>query len=334
MAIKRSASISLLLSVLIVLLSAGFLQGQTQSPPKQFVDRQFQLDLNPTLNVSTDHARTVALLFGQQEHVVNFTSRPDLAKRAPFNFEYAKCKGESLWRMVQDAFNGQRQAGPDFTQNDFDNGWTKTAITGGLGGLPVGWDPAFQTFANNRVPTSTELHHLRALQDKSFKNRNGNTVQSPSRGEYQLYYAPSHKAMLARNVESPTYRRKSQGYPPAAIQDAIPPLHRLSDVSWYTYSRLSNSPGDLRYIGHHFISNDDSNLIIDQLLRNTPNIGWPGLTLDINTNEAKALLGTPNGVGVAWLMMDRARVLGRRRPKVHIWNKNSFRCMLWDLAPA
>ncbi|KAL8873854.1 MAG: hypothetical protein Q9174_000734 [Haloplaca sp. 1 TL-2023] len=209
MAIKRSVSISLLLFILIPLLSTGFLREKCQSLSKLFVVRELQRDLNPTGDASTYNVRTVALLFGQQEHVANFTFGPDLTKRATFDYEYAKCKGESLWQMVQAAFNGQRPAGRDFTRNDLDNGWTESAITGGLGGLPAGWDPAFKTFANNRVPTSAELHHLRAIQDKSFRNTNGNTVQV-NREIVQCYRVAVTNTIVRAQVEENTSCTTSQ----------------------------------------------------------------------------------------------------------------------------
>lgn len=91
-------------------------------------------------------------------------------------------------------------------------------------------------------------------------------------------------------------------------------------------------------MGHHFIGNPDTVGIIDRLLQATfdtdsPNVPWPGASFDIETEAAKALLATPNGVGVAYLMMDRAAALGRRRPRVNVWNGNGFRSMLWDMVP-
>jgi hypothetical protein len=40
---------------------------------------------------------------------------------------------------------------------------------------------------------------------------------------------------------------------------------------------------------------------------------WPGVTFDIESEEGKAILGTPNGAGTAWLLIQRKRELGRRR---------------------
>ncbi|KAL8789296.1 MAG: hypothetical protein Q9213_001219 [Squamulea squamosa] len=253
--------------------------------------------------------------------------------------DYGSFSGvDSFGRTYKEAFNGQRPTGRNFGPNDFNNGCTGSQVQGGLGGLPPGWDAAFATFTNSRVPNAAEVLNLNAGQDRAFTNSQGNPVANPSGGRYSVLYVPSHNAMVVKSVESPSYLLARRQVPPADIPNLVPPLHRPSDLLWYTYSQNTPNPGNLRYIGHHFISNRDSSAIIDRLLQlayntNTPNIPWPGLRLDIDTDGAKALLATPNGVGVAYLMLDRAAVLGRRHPVVHIWNANGFRCMLWDMVP-
>lgn len=42
---------------------------------------------------------------------------------------------------------------------------------------------------------------------------------------------------------------------------------------------------------------------------------WPGMTFDIAGEEGMAILGTPNGAGTAWLLIQRKRELGHRRIK-------------------
>jgi hypothetical protein len=39
---------------------------------------------------------------------------------------------------------------------------------------------------------------------------------------------------------------------------------------------------------------------------------WPGVVLDIKKDKARSLLGTPNGSGVAWLLIQRKRELGHK----------------------
>ena len=45
-----------------------------------------------------------------------------------------------------------------------------------------------------------------------------------------------------------------------------------------------------------------------------PNVpGWPGITFDISTREAQALLGTPNGSGVAWMLPQHQSSFGNKK---------------------
>ncbi|KAL8769218.1 MAG: hypothetical protein Q9209_004719 [Squamulea sp. 1 TL-2023] len=294
------------------------------------------LEVDPA-NITLNQSHDVALQFGRPDNTFNFTSSPNLVARA-INYLLAICKGGQFWDDIQKAFNGQRPAGQNFGPNDFNNGWTGTQVQGGLGGLPPGWDPAFASFANGRVPNAAEVLNYQAAQNKGFRNSRGNPVENPTGARFHVLYVPSHNAMVARYVESPSNLLTSRQVPHGDIPNLIPPLHRLSDLSWYTYSQFSPNPVNLRYIGHHFITNRDTLAVIDRLLQavygaNAQNIPWPGLRFDMNNDAAKALLATPNGVGIAYLMLDRAVVLGRRHPVVYIWNFNGFRCMLWDLVP-
>ncbi|KAL8759600.1 MAG: hypothetical protein Q9199_000644 [Rusavskia elegans] len=302
-------------------------------PPQPFPDDGF------APNVTSDSPGLVALPFGQQLLHLNFTAHHRHSKRAVDYNQYV-CKGGELWDAIQEAFEGRGPLGPNFGPNELNNGWTESPITGGLGGLPPGWDLAFATFSGGggSVPTEPQIKNLLTAQNKPFRNAQRAQVQTPTGARYQQYYVPSHKAILAKYVESPKYLLSQQGIPDAAIASRVPPLNRLSDMSWYTYSKYAANPADLRYIGHHYISNPESSDIIDYILRaayhtNTPNVAWSGLQASINTDAGKALLATPNGLGVAWLVIHRAGVLGKRLPVARIWNANGFRCMLWDLVP-
>lgn len=126
------------------------------------------------------HAKRIALPFGHHDVATNFTSLPRSVQRATkLNYQYAACKGEKLWKQIQDAFDGQHPPGRQFGSNDFANGWTLTPVTGGLGGLPAGWDNAFRTFAgaNNQVPNPNAISNLNLFQDQAFLNSQGNLVQ-------------------------------------------------------------------------------------------------------------------------------------------------------------
>ena len=116
----------------------------------------------------------------------------------------------------------------------------------------------------------------------------------------------------------------------------IPQLNRLSDMMWYQWIHLFTDPATLRYIGHDNISNRLSQGIIrEMLLRMTGDkfSPWPGYSFGLDTDDGRALLGTPNGIGVAWLLLDRFRDMGKRQPRVTIWEGEEGTMMLWDLNP-
>ena len=48
---------------------------------------------------------------------------------------------------------------------------------------------------------------------------------------------------------------------------------------------------------------------------------WPGLTFDMDSDAAKVLLQTPNGKGVAWLLVNHKKAFGVKTVgKVQLWN--------------
>ena len=68
--------------------------------------------------------------------------------------------------------------------------------------------------------------------------------------------------------------------------------------------------------------NPDSVAIMHEIfinVRGNSVVLWPGVSFEMNTDEGKALLGTPNGFGTAWLLLNRYRQLGKRWPRVTIW---------------
>jgi hypothetical protein len=42
---------------------------------------------------------------------------------------------------------------------------------------------------------------------------------------------------------------------------------------------------------------------------------WPGITFDIQSEEGKAILGTPYGSGVAWMLIQHSKALRERTIK-------------------
>ncbi|KAL9008564.1 MAG: hypothetical protein Q9173_006323 [Seirophora scorigena] len=161
---------------------------------------------------------------------------------------------------------------------------------------------------------------------------------------YEVYYVPKWNAMLSSDARSPAYQvRLNYDFKISDdnVNKLIPPLNRQSDVMWAVWKTISPTPNKLRYIGRSGIINDDTKGIMDDIFRKGPTgkpVPWPGLTFRIDTEEAQALLATPNGLAIAYILIDRAKQLGRRKISVTIAASDpdspglGYR-MLWDLAP-
>lgn len=164
--------------------------------------------------------------------------------------------------------------------------------------------------------------------------------ETSDRAWYYLNYFADPPSIYALNVYSPAYdvRRKFPALDDDRVQELVPPLNRFSDMIWTVWANGVGKadPGALRYIGHDSVNNPLSKLIMARVLnqrRGAALAPWPGETFSMEGLEGLALLGTPNGGGVGYVLLDRAEVLGKRRKEleVRIWTAREDYFMLWDL---
>lgn len=110
----------------------------------------------------------------------------------------------------------------------------------------------------------------------------------------------------------------------------VSPLNIWSDVvylNWATLARATgNSVANLKYPVRLHIINLDTKAIL-QIACGGPCPAWPGKTFDINQKKSKgvlihqnglALLGTPNGSGAAWLLINHKQQLGEKKAPVSV----------------
>jgi hypothetical protein len=75
-------------------------------------------------------------------------------------------------------------------------------------------------------------------------------------------------------------------------------------------------PAPIKYIFRLSVQSVRTYPILNKIMAKLGRSGydaWPGVTFDIESEEGKAILGTPNGAGTAWLLIQRKKELGRRR---------------------
>lgn len=140
---------------------------------------------------------------------------------------------------------------------------------------------------------------------------------------------------------SPRNKVERRRVPAAEIPQYIPRLNQLSDLVWLAWDNLVSNPEVLRYYAVEHIFNAIAKPLMDEIFQQrrgaapATDIPWSQrLTFDLESDEGKALFASPNGIAVNWLLIHHAGVLGRRRPRVSIFNPGGYnRCMIWDLVP-
>ncbi|KAL8893936.1 MAG: hypothetical protein Q9192_004781 [Flavoplaca navasiana] len=337
---------------LVLLVSAILLSTWSHGPTTRLAKRH---DANEEALLNDPTAAVPIQTLGVHDYQHNLSKihvSPVLEKRArTLTYDAAVCKGRELYNnLILRAFNGQGTGARDYGENDINNGWTKEPLTRLI---PSGMDEAFKFIGKNifpdigeRIPTFEETKLINLVQDKDFTNSAGKKqkaipMQNNLLPHYEAYYIPLYHALISTDSRSPKYQLRDAGLSPAALNARVPPLNRQSDVMWSLYKSLAPFPADLRFIARDSIINDDTRGIMNDIFLSLPArapLVWPGVSFSIDTDEAKALLATPNGLATAYILADRVGVLGTRRLSVRIWASypdawNEGYRMLWDMEP-
>ncbi|KAL8662684.1 MAG: hypothetical protein Q9202_004468 [Teloschistes flavicans] len=353
-------------AVLLLLLGAGlifsfFTNGNllqsTHSAESSHLRRQTPLE-NTTINAST--ANRIALPFGNNNNKYSpNVSHPKISPPSHKTkrdddaaaYEYCLCKGRRLYTEIGlISFGLQQSQGTSFTFDQLENAWETVPQL-------ARFEPTFDEWAQDTIGRSISddrVNRTKMAQNKAYTSVGGDQMLATG-GSYEILYIRSAAAIIAHSIISPR-NILSRRTPPVPLPAALPPLNRFSDIAWYLWTdilrRDEDGPADslfvnahkdprdpsrLQYVGHNLITNSLTAAVIAHVIeeRNEGEgyMPWPGVTLDVaEEEEGKALLGTPNGVGTAWLYMDHYRQMGKRRLTVDIWScSEEYPCMMWNL---
>ncbi|KAL8707078.1 MAG: hypothetical protein Q9225_007835 [Loekoesia sp. 1 TL-2023] len=243
-----------------------------------------------------------------------FELRATLAKRA-VDFHSYVCKGNRVLQMIAQDPPSTRI----WTRQDLDNGWD---LSQGQRKASSPLLPALQALG---IPhTENDIHPISADQFKRFTDSKGRPNNEQTNGWYNNQYLPSGHTIIALTNRSPRLE--------VGPNNPIPPLNRWSDVAWLLWTLTPGNKDNpsqiskLRYVIRDNVGNEITREIIERIEGVEPDtldLPWPGHTYDMRTDGGKALLGTPNGIGVAYLIKDHSDVLGRRIPSVRIFSANN-----------
>ncbi|KAL8782272.1 MAG: hypothetical protein Q9213_005546, partial [Squamulea squamosa] len=279
------------------------------------------------------------------KHHRKHTSKGHVKRASKEDFDNFKRQGDIAYNQMIAALEGCESRVQDYDSAALANGWTRSQDIKYTPG--VVWENAVKQVAGeNKVPTSATSFYVNLQQDKDFTNRLGQLVKLvPNEANFKQWYIPASSAIIVSNIRSPLaeVRRRFEfaGETVPSSQDIndkyIPPLARWSDVTW-TMWKEKGGGNDLQYIGHDFIANPKTESVMDYIFEQAGKGDdppeFPGLEFGMDSDEGRALLGTPNGIGAARLLIDRASQLGRRDIRIHIFHSEpESPCLFINMKP-
>ncbi|KAI7504472.1 hypothetical protein KC367_g1106 [Hortaea werneckii] len=169
-----------------------------------------------------------------------------------------------------------------------------------------------------------EAHDPIEPKDVEWDHLHESTVEgkhyNPTDAWYKGIYYPKHGVLIVSNARSPRYAVEQKKRVDEWEGGDLVPLGLLSDVMFLEYEHLCKSAHpslnvkDLRYMFRSQIVNKETREVIFEVLNrrgivNGP-VPWPGTAFKFPSEEAQALLSTPNGRGAAWILISHRAELG------------------------
>ncbi|KAF1980930.1 hypothetical protein K402DRAFT_425840 [Aulographum hederae CBS 113979] len=217
---------------------------------------------------------------------------------------------ESCWQIYPASDNLDAYG---WTSSEMSNEFAKAGLETLLDQLEIKGDPA-----------GVSLRHLTGGTDPDGLHYSG------TNGKYDNFYYADQGMIIALNNWSPAKTCTTYKDYIFDKNRALPRLAQWSDLVFLTYQDLALrlppiDPADsskltpLRYVIRNGVVNKDTQLVIDRALEKSGQ-GPAGNFADkrpigMDSEAGKALLGTPNGDGVSWLLVQHKSRMGGRRVK-------------------
>ncbi|KAF2826952.1 hypothetical protein CC86DRAFT_249085, partial [Ophiobolus disseminans] len=127
--------------------------------------------------------------------------------------------------------------------------------------------------------------------------------------EFESIIERSTGLFIATSNITPAYMVSRLGCP----NMKVPELNHWSDIAYLQWTNgMPHVVADLKAIVRLNIENVNTISVIDRIKADLSKKLGVFLDANLETEQAKALLGTPNGAGGAWLLSQHQRELGHK----------------------
>ena len=162
------------------------------------------------------------------------------------------------------------------------------------------------------TPTSVTFCLTRMIQAVCVPLRNADfrIDQAATQADYTNVFNVPGKTIVANVNFSPAYivSQRNRDLSSGEVAQRVPQVFRWSDVTWVIWADQAKArAGSLKYIFRHNCVTEATRAIIE--IAAGVGVGsfsaeWPGIEYRKGTEGFQALLGTPHGKGVVWLVVD------------------------------
>ncbi|KAL8680957.1 MAG: hypothetical protein Q9186_002857 [Xanthomendoza sp. 1 TL-2023] len=286
-----------------------------------------------------DYLTTVADSENQVHNITLNKQLNTLLQRAEFDFNWYKCKGEKLLEMIQDdkrPMNLPRDLGDWSFSTPL-----KQDNEHGVNGFP---QPVLDQLGYDKLQAGDHVTKI-ASQSTEFK------IEKKTYAPTHAFYRNEHIIREDMHVIIATQMLSPRNL--VGKDNPVPHLGRWSDWTWAVWETVckdyKKSPSDLRYILHDHITTPKTRMVMHSItgIPTVENIDlrldWPGLVFTMEQDEGLALLATPHGQGVAYLIRDHSDQMQTKKPTVRMWTLihpawrdypgSGYYYLLWDLKP-
>ena len=148
------------------------------------------------------------------------------------------------------------------------------------------------------------------LEHENVVTVDGTTYQ-PTTAYFTTVFNPVEGVIIAWG----SYGAKFQGSKQKPPITVLPKLQNWSDIAWLQWVHMAGEAAkNIRYVFRSPVANTEAQWLINRALEQSKKElkTWPGVEFSMETDEGKAILSSPNGAGVAYLLFTHKRQLGRK----------------------
>ncbi|KAL8670986.1 MAG: hypothetical protein Q9168_004500 [Polycauliona sp. 1 TL-2023] len=270
----------------------------------------------------------IAVPFGSNStREVHFTSSYDSStelKKRVLTWQEALDGGRDSLTLLDGArqqpssWNRYEQLAVSFhlSSGSMENGWTvdDEIPEEDIGGVTDDYNEPEGPYDSLNI-SPAKAYEIRVDQDQEFNNCHRKDNDATRAFFSNIYNGPDSAIVAETNIGALQKLIKDGRDGPhpdgGDVNTRLPDLRRWSDITWLLWAHHATDArkGLLKYVFRHNVVTASTRDIMEQAAgvgRRRLDSDWPGIKLDRGGEKFQALLGTPHGKGVVFLIVDHA----------------------------